>query len=73
MKLINNENHYKPKEISDLGLLISHKNKRPLEYYQILRLIKSGKITAIDYSKTDRPYFVVAASEIKRHNKLIKY
>lgn len=63
---------YKPQEIADQGLLIAKKNGtdgRVRSYFQVLRLINTGKLGSQDLGIGKWHNFVVSEKDIKKYNK----
>lgn len=65
-----NRKYYKPREIARLGLITNSTGGHNVEsnYNFILKLIKSGKLKAKNYSVGPTPYWLVSIDEINRWN-----
>lgn len=61
----------RPREIAKLGLIKNSTGGDNVEsnYNFILKLIKTGKLKARDYSHAEKPYYLVSEDEIKRYHK----
>lgn len=72
MKKLYNQRWYRPMEITKLGLILNSQGKP--DYPFVLKLIKSGRLKAKDYSVSPRThYWLVPESEIERyHNTITK-
>lgn len=71
MKTLYGQKWYKPMEIAQRGLIQSSKGDRGSvagHYNFVIELIKSGRLRAKNYSKGDKPYYLVPDSEIARYH-----
>lgn len=74
MKVLYGKKWFRPREIAKLGLIknsVGSDNEDSNRKY-ILKLIKSGKLLAKDYSATGaQPYWLVSQEEIDRYHKTV--
>jgi hypothetical protein len=72
MRIINNQKWYKPREIAKLGLIQNSAGTGNVDsnYVYILKLIKTGRLPAKDYSVSQNAnYWLVPESAINQYNK----
>jgi hypothetical protein len=70
MRKIEGKKYYKPREIAQLGLIKNSTGGDNVEsnYNFILNLIRSGKLTAKNYSMGATPYWLVSEDAIAKYH-----
>lgn len=70
MRTIYGQKWYRPMEIAKLGLIKNSVNSESVNsnYEFILGLIKSGRLRAKNYSKGNKPFWLVPESEVARYH-----
>lgn len=70
MRVIYNQKWYRPMEIAKLGLIKNSVNSESVNsnYEFILGLIKTGRLRAKNYSKGNKPFWLVPESEVARYH-----
>lgn len=61
---------YKPRDIAKLGLITNSKGKG--DYLFTIRLIKEGKLKAVDYARGNRPFWLVSEKAIENYHKQLQ-
>lgn len=70
MRTIYGQKWYRPMEIAKLRLITNSVNSESVNsnYEYILGLIKSGRLRAKNYSKGNKPFWLVPESEVARYH-----
>lgn len=70
MRTLYGQKWYRPMEIAKLGLIKNSVNSESVNsnYEYILGLIKSGRLRAKNYSKGNKPFWLVPESEVARYH-----
>lgn len=70
MRTLYGQKWYRPMEIAKLGLIKNSVNSESVNsnYEFILGLIKTGRLRAKNYSKGNKPFWLVPESEVARYH-----
>lgn len=76
MKTIRGKKWYRPREIADAAMITNSRGEEGSpagRYAYVLRLIRSGRLAAKNYSTGDKvPYWLVPEDEIERYNRMVE-